>query len=366
MYDFSDTIVNSSVVVGLIFLILIFIYQTETKHRKANLLIFGLVLALVGQFIFATTLIYTKSNLTISMAKAARDLFFGFFYFFIYLHYEALSRDKPDPWIRSIFTTIIVIFTGLTITWFLDPSDMFVNNWYFRLRNIIGLACFTYALYISLFTWLKLHEKESFFETFAFFIIFIAHIIYVLGDNTYMVIFNNLGGYESIADFIATLGVFLFVFIYIFNINYLYRLPVPIHQIIVYNEAGLPLYSRSVRTKGIPVPEIHDMLFAGAVTAISSLMHESFGSITNLRQIDAESIQIYFMHKFDFTIVIIVSKGTKFLLQSLMMLNQLIAKDHYPAITEQSIINTNVMQEKIDNYIRIAFPYIQIISSEKK
>ena len=114
------------------------------------------------------------------------------------------------------------------------------------------------------------------------------------------------------------------------------------------------------------MPEIHDMLFAGAVTAISSLMHESFGSKTNLRQNDAESIQKFFMHKFDFTIVINVSKGTKFLLQSLMMLNQLIAKDHYPAITEQSIINTNVMQEKIDNYIRIAFPYIQIISSEKK
>ena len=181
-----------------------------------------------------------------------------------------------------------------------------------------------------------------------------------------MTTLNTIGGYESLADLLGTLGIFLFVFIYIFNINYLYRLPVPIHQIIVYNESGLPFYSRSVRTKGIPSPEIHDMLFAGVVTAISSLMHESFGSITNLRQIDAESIQIYFVHKYNFSVVIIVSKGTKFLLQSLTVLNTLIAKNHSQAIAEKSIINTSELQEEIDHYIQIAFPYIQIVSSEQK
>ena len=222
-----------------------------------------------------------------------------------------------------------------------------------RIANIIGLVCFGYVSYVSFITYKTLKEREAILEFISMFVVFLAHIIYVLGDNMLLSFID----YSTIADTIGTLGIFLLLLNYLSNLDYLYRLPFPIHQIIGYNSSGLCIYSRSVYTKGLKTLQIEEMLFSGLISALSSGIKESLGTSTELRYIDATNKHILLhMHK-GLTIVVVADNKSNLLIESIKTVNELIG-DTLRKKIDGSLINISELTQELDPIIKIAFPYI--------
>jgi len=90
----------------------------------------------------------------------------------------------------------------------------------------------------------------------------------------------NLSFYGAI-PFSITFGILAIAFIA--NPFYVYLLPTKINKILIFNDAGLLLYSVRI---GSEEPELsQDTLFSGIISALRSLISETTGAKTDLRKI---------------------------------------------------------------------------------
>jgi hypothetical protein len=359
MSDISEILFNSLVILGLILLGSVFFYQTRRKNRKAFYLTIGVFLGVIGQSLYVFIMIIDSSATSVLQGKYLRDLIFGGFYFFVFLHYQGLTRDRVIVRLTSIIVGILAIQGMLTLLFWIEPTNPLIQTIIARFVNFIGLTCFSYAFYVSTLTSMKVRERESLFESIFIFIVFFAHIIYVLGDNGFLSFLSTLGGYEFIADIGGTLGVYGLFLTYLANIDYLYRLPVPIHQILIFSDSGLPIYTRDVYSQGIEQTKVEETLFAGVITAISSLIKESLGTDAKLQHINATGKQVFFNEKNNMTFVIITDEGTRMLKESLLLFSRLVYAKLSGNFMEEPIQQQNYI-EPIDNLLKKSFPYIAI------
>lgn len=349
-----DLIQNVTVIIGLSLIAIIFIYQTQRKHRKVYFLSFGLLLPIIGQIFYV--IIHTSNfiNIELDIGQYIRDYLFGIFYFLIFIHFYNLYNENDNNYLINIIFGILSIFTAFLFL-SIFTNDASIISFTGRFVNVIGLVCFAYISYVSFLVAKMLRERESIVECSSYIIIFCAHIIYVLGDNYFLTFFD----YTTLADTIGVIGLILLFLNYLSNLDYLYRLPFPIYQLIVYNNSGLCIYSRSVKTKGIQSIDIEEMLFSGLISAISSGIKESLGTSTELRYIDATDKHILLKIFKGLTVVIVSDSKSNLLLESLKTINSLIGDDFRKDINE-SIINVNKMNSYLDSIVKTAFPYVSI------
>jgi len=354
--DEGTILLNLLMIPGFILLFSLFYYQTQRKNRKASFLSWGLILAIIGQTVYVIGMLMNPTGLELEMTKRLRDFIFGIFYYLLYRHFEALSRESPNRIVTNAFAGIMAVYAILTGSFLLNPQNEIIYELLRRFGNIIGGTAFLYAFIISLRTTLKVNEKESAAETISLALLFFAHIIYVLGDNYFLTILGA-GVYEELADMISTFGLFGYVLTYISNIDYLYRLPVPIHQLIIYNEAGLPVYARKVYTQGVESPYVEEALFTGVISAISSLMSDTLGAGVELREIESNKQQVFLRHHNTLSLAIIADAGTRFMTNSLEMLYEQIDDDLRKKLN-QGTVDLSTYQEELDNLVQKSFPYI--------
>lgn len=349
-----DEVQNVAVIIGLCLIAIVFIYQTQKKHRRVYFLSFGLLLPIIGQSFYV--IIHTTNffNIELNIGQYIRDYLFGVFYFLIFIHFYNLYNENDNNYLINIDFGILSIFTAFLFVSIVtnDPSFISITG---RFVNVIGLVCFAYISYVSFLVAKMLRERESIVECASYIIIFGAHIIYVLGDNFFLTFFD----YNSLADTVGLIGLMLLFLNYLSNLDYLYRLPFPIYQLIIYNNSGLCVYSRSVKTKGVQSIDIEEMLFSGLISAISSGIKESLGTSTELRYIDATDKHILLKIFSGLTVVIISDSKSNLLLESIKTINGLINEEFRKEINE-SIINVNKMYFYLDSIVKTAFPYISI------
>ena len=353
-----DFLSNLSVVIGLSLIAIVFIYQTRRKHRKIFFLSFGLIIPIVAQSFYI--LINTSSLIHINLlvGKYIRDYLFGIFYFLIFMHFHNLYNENESNYLVNIVFGIISVSTTFLILSDVtnEPVILSITG---RFTNVIGLACFSYISYISFLVAKMLREREAIVEFGSYFLVFIAHIIYVLGDNFFLQPFD----YTTIADTMGIIGIFLLLLNYLSNLDYLYRLPFPIHQIIAYNNSGLCIYSRSVHTKGIEAVAIEEMLFSGLISAISNGIKEALGTTTDLRYIDATDKHILLEMYKGITVVVVSDNKSKLLTESARTVNKLIPDDIRNYING-TLVNVSKIEDKFDFFVKTAFPYVTIDYSE--
>ncbi len=349
-----DFLTNLSVVIGLSLITIVFIYQTRRKHRKVFFLSFGLIIPIIAQSFYI--LINTTSFIQIDLliGKYIRDYLFVIYYFLIFIHFHNLYKENETAYLVNIVFGIIAIFTSFLFLSIFTNEKVLISITG-RFANVIGLACFSYISYVCFIVAKMLREREAIVEFGSYLIIFIAHIIYVLGNNYFL----NFINYENIADTLGIIGIFLLLLNYLTNLDYLYRLPFPIHQIIIYNNSGLCIYSRSVRTKGIDAIFVEEMLFSGLISAISSAIKESLGTSTELRYIDATNKHILLEMYKGLTIVVVSDNKSKLLVESIKTVNKLIPDDFRENLNT-SLVNVSKISDLFDSYIKIAFPYLVI------
>ena len=347
-----DLVTNSAVVMGLTLLSLVFIYQTQRKHRRVFYLSFGLILALLAQIFYILVYVNFSNPTDLLLGKFIRDFLFGIFYFFIFIHFHNLLREDQNNYFVNLNFGILSIFASLVLFSLTTRNDL-VLELTGRIANLIGLFCFAYVSYVSFLIARMLKERQANIEFFSMFIVFLAHIIYVLGDNFFLSFID----YVTIADTMGIIGVFVLFINYLSNLDYLYRLPFPIHQIIAYNSSGLSIYSRSVYTKGLKTIEIEEMLFSGLISAISNAIKETLGTTTELRYIDATNKHILLQMYKGLTIVIVADNKSKLLMESIKTVNSLVS-DELRSKLEKDLVNLNEITNTFDSIIKTAFPYI--------
>ena len=317
-----DFFANLFVVIGLTLITFVLIFQTQKKHRKVFFLTFCLIIPIIAQsfYVLINTTSFIHINLLIG--RYIRDYLFGIFYYLIFIHFHNLYKENDTNFLVNIVFGIIAIFsTFLFLSYFTNEPVLLTFTG--RFSNIIGLACFSYISYVCFIVAKMLREREAIVEFISYFIVFLAHIIYVLGDNFLL----NFINYENIDDAMGVIGIFLLLLNYLSNLDYLYRLPFPIQQIIAYNNSGLCIYSRPVSTKGIKATHVQDMLFSGLNSANSNGNKESLGTTTELRYIDATNKHIILEMYKGLTIVVISDIRSKLLVESIKTVNALIPDD---------------------------------------
>ncbi len=358
--------INVFITLGIILLIIIFIYQSKKKNRHAPLLTWAMLLGIIGQ-IFHVYYFWLES----SMMNVPEHVIFwklGWMWlagmsFLMYLHFEAISEIRPRTTRFGVACFIFGAYYALSMAFLLNLTDSTLEAIASRYNSIPNMFAFGFAAVTSARTTVLLKERESMFETLALAMVF-------LGMSSFVIIDNHLPGMigllsieadmETFGDVVNAAGVIILILTYLSNIDYLYRLPVPIHQLILYNSAGLPVYSRRVKTKGFEVLQVENTLFAGGMSAISSLMKEALGSSAILQHIDARHRHLFFQTRKTLTICAVADKGTKFLLQSLKLAVNLIA----PQLENQlnhPIISTKNVSDQLDTLFQEAFPYLELL-----
>lgn len=211
-----------------------------------------------------------------------------------------------------------------------------------------------------------MRERATLIEFLVLILIESSNIMYLISELLYIIKiiqFNLAIILLNISDFILLLGVLFLLSNYLIHRDFLYRLPFPVHYLIIINKAGIQVYKRHIATISIPRfdPE-KEGLMSGALRAISILMQESLGANTKLKFIDAAAYQIYFseISKEKGIIAIFTSGSSIYLKKSLNNFAKSLPMDLIEKLNKDGLF-VGAFDDELDKLLIQTFPYLVIL-----
>ena len=354
--DTADIILISINAV-LALLLSLFIYQTVRKNRHAHVMTLGLLFGLMGVSIFSIQIFLPDLLSYGDAAILANGVFYILMFYSLFIHFERVNALAPRLVPLAIMSGLAAV--GLTTSAVIlgvgsSSALILLNN--FAHDAIRGLVLLL-AAFTAFRGWLLTHEREGMMEWVSLLILAIGGIPTILGNYTEIDDFLGLGLYEW-GDLVTFIGLLILVLIYIYNPDYLYRMPVPIHGVIMYNSTGIATYSRQVRNKGFEATKMPDELMSMSITAISSVLSESLHGSAELRHIDAKFRILIFETRGDITVMLICAKATYFLRRSLKLLLHNISDSAYEVLAAEAYNKTEEIETEVDHAVKSALPYL--------
>ena len=282
-------------------------------------------------------------------------------YYFIYLHFEALSSPRLTTWRQSFILAFAFICLTFIMPYFFNLyNDLrFTDSMIEILTYLFGITCLLICLNVALNTNRLVKERATRIELMSIILILFGHLVSLYAFISQI----NSSDIIAISGYILIiLGLMLFASNYIIHKNYIYRLPFPVHQIMVINKAGILAYSRSVSVISIPdLDDTKEFLVSGLLTAIKGLIAETLGSDTRIKFVDTTKYKIFFSEipNKGGIITIISSGGTYYLKRSLKLFSLSITPEMYKQIQDPD--QKESLIESIDCLILNAFPYLELI-----
>lgn len=230
----------------------------------------------------------------------------------------------------------------------------------FRIRNVSQSAIIFSVFILAFFTVLK---ELKLTNMRPILIELIGLILLILYGGLYLVRDLFLYDYYDLLTLIALIfslsGLLLIISNYILHPDYLYLLPFPIYNFMVFNEGGSPCYVRNVEKLDIDKPQANrDHLMAGALTAVSNMFREVLGAGANIRYIDADEFKMIVTSlpekKGAF---IVISRGETALFKSSI---KRFIDTWTPQLLKDinEVMDLNKLQPRIDKLIKASFPYV--------
>ena len=363
--DITEVLLNYLIFGGLFSVALIFLYQTRKHARRAHELTMALFSGAFGQLFLTFGLFNQFNDETLSRYLLILGmLIYSLLFLFMFLHYEYEHRTMPSSRLLSVMMGIFgALVLALSLA-FINYGKLGVSLTDLALFILYGLALyvFTQSFLVSFQASRRIPEKQQIIETISIGALLSGSIAYIIGTLFRTTLMELLGFSPlTIGDVLVIIGLFMLTGNYLAKIDFLYRLPIPIHQIILFNDAGVPVYVKKVQTRGLERINIQETLFTGTITAITSLIKETLGTSSRFRTLDAGNKQIFLESNNNVTALVITDKGTRFLLRSLKQLMKLIPED-IKDMLNKPMISSSEMEEKIDPLIKKAFPYVEFIS----
>ncbi len=358
------TLSGMTLIMGLV--VMLFIYQTFRKNRRNHVLTVGFISGWIA--LLALTLRETNAFSTVTIFNAVGGLAFSLLFFCIYLHYEFASRSTPYLW-RFGFMCALLGMRVMTVTVHaLMPENIYVSAMYYPSFDIIRMSAFLFSLYISWKTWQLTGEWESAVETLAIVMLVLGGVLGIIHrpidigflPPTTEILGIPLDPTLLLSYLLTVIGIFTYLVVFIINPDYLFRLPIPLHHVIVYNETGMAFYSRAIKSKGISPIEITDQLFSGAITAISSLLSESAHQPVALQSISSSSQSILFEHHPTGISALLVCEDPSYYVKlSLRRFLQEIPNDLMNRMAETAMVNVAEIKKMLDDLVQHSFPYVE-------
>ena len=368
-----DFIINSSITFALILLLCVFLFHKIKGRLIPYYLVTALIFAIFSTFAYLIAL----EGLETTPSQLDVGLLYSFFlilvFFFIYLHYESLSRNKYTYWrIFFMFGFAIICLTSLVLYFFdLYKNWDVIGQYFYFLIIIFTILCFLFPLHVSIKIYYLMRERATLFEIFAVIIVESSNIMFLISE---ILFFTNIIQYDlatilsSISDLLILLGILFLLSNYLIHTDFLYRLPFPVHYFIIINGAGIQVYNRHIATINIPRFGLEkEQLMSGALRAISSLMQETLGTNTKLRFIDAEAYQIYFSEipKENGNLAIFTSGSSIYLKKSLNNFAKSLPDDLVEELNDIDFF-VGAFDDRLDELLTKTFPYLVILRDENK
>ncbi|MHA1771489.1 MAG: hypothetical protein ACTSYL_03595 [Candidatus Thorarchaeota archaeon] len=344
----------------LLVLVLLFIYQTFRKNRRAHVLTIALIFGIIGLTLWAFRPFlpdFLKSNTSV----LANGFAYIFMYYALYLHFEQVSRLRPQLIrlaIMSAFVGMGLITTAVIITQETSITQLTMANDF--AHDAIRMSAFLFGASVSIKSWMMTHEREEMVETSALLVLAVGGIPPILGNFFSLKSIADLSVYE-IGDLVTFIGLVMLIGVYLGNPNYLYRLPTPLFRIIIFNTTGIAVYSRAIQTRGLEKVVVSDQLMSMSISAISSVLSESLQTNAQLRRIDITQRALLFEWREDLTALLICERATYFARRSLQMVLDSIPEPLFLELKSDAVRVDPEIVNTLDTLVRASFPYLVFI-----
>ncbi|MFX1537108.1 MAG: hypothetical protein ACFFDI_23085 [Promethearchaeota archaeon] len=349
---FTIDIEGFLVALGLLSLFIIFtiilLYQT-IKHKKSGDFvtwamisgIFGSILHLLGNIFNDFRAPGAWQNYFTIIAAVV----FGFAFFCIHVF---LERNRAEN-LQGIWNAFIILLFGIalgSVLFYL--RDPIYENFLLPVTawTILGIGIFFNGARIHWDIYRTTNrEKIPLIQTIALIIIGLGFFVYLL-ESSQKTSYGNL---------LQMTGFFLYVITYIGNINYMYRLPIRIKFISVFNEAGIPLFQISWQ------PEIAEKaeLIVGAFNAVNSLLSHTLSTKEPINLIKAPRGAVMLRQRENLTVIVIAESTNAILARSL----DRFLYEFSQQISETSIVRVDQLEEIMEKSLPLllqAFPYLEL------
>ncbi len=347
----------------LLLLVILFIYQTFRKNRHAHLLTVGLLFGVAGLTLWAFRP-FLSEYLASHTSPLANGLAYVFMYYAIYLHFEQVSDLRPHLARLALMSALVGMGAATSATMLtLDSAPGALTQWNDFAHDAIRMGAFLFGMVISFRGWRMTEERNALVEWLALLILASGGIPAVMGNYFGFKHVIDMSVYE-LGDMITFVGLVLLIGMYLTHPNYLYRLPVPVYRIIIYNSVGIATYSRAVRTRGMEGMVVPDQLMSMSITAVSSVLSEGLQVNAQLRLIDVTRRVLLFEWSKDISALLICERGTYFARRSLKMLLSSISADLYERLAAEAVNVDSKMMAQLDALVQAAFPYLVFIDED--
>ncbi|MCE7749829.1 MAG: hypothetical protein GPJ51_15690 [Candidatus Heimdallarchaeota archaeon] len=299
-----------------------------------------------------TDIVNASSLFEIHMIPSAIALFV------LFLYLEFMRHEKPNTFLLATASTLLGSYLIVLILELVFKLEYGLIEPEYRVSRIIlnifqafvlGEAFYVYIQDTIRAEYKKL-KRISFIIATATGIGFIAAFLKVFERWT-----QNFFQVYGAIPFSLTFGILALAFI--FNPFYVYLLPAKINKILIFNDAGLLLYSVSIGAKESE-KAYQDILVTGTITALKLLISETTGAKTDLRKVSFRDKKLIVVENKDKNITtLIIGDSDAWILQTA-------AKHFTENFCEMfksaiSRFDGNVAQfEKANDIVRQVFPFV--------
>ncbi|UYP47103.1 hypothetical protein NEF87_003388 [Candidatus Lokiarchaeum ossiferum] len=345
--------INLSINVVLLVLLVFLVIRIVKNQADIPYIIASVFCASFGNIFYFVMNIYDSFFAIIGVSST----YFSFL--FLYMHYIYLSNDRLNIGIYSLITSFIV-YTLILAVQLISYSGQFSSDqisysldWMYIIGSTASLIAICLSFWMILQNYRNTKNRQVFIEFIGIIFLTFYRIIFFIRDIS--VIQDQI--FSIIGLVFAFLGLTIIILNYIRNPKYLYSIPFPIHSFMIYDHAGLLMYSKHFKFEEASADVNRDILITSAFTALNSLIKHNLGIGGELNRIEATGFSIYFVNLPDNAGRLgVISEGrTKFFTQSLKRF-----VSSFPDEIIQSFIKTHKFPDRkqIDDLIQNAFPYV--------
>ncbi|MCG3216882.1 MAG: hypothetical protein KAS63_09180 [Candidatus Heimdallarchaeota archaeon] len=242
----------------------------------------------------------------------------GLALFGLFLYLEYIRNEKPNTFLLGFASVLLGGYIAVYIIELSFGLETHLNPEYRTSRvflNILQAFVLAEAFYVFIQDVRKVEYKKlrriSLMMAIAFGIGFVFATLKIFERWTIQL--NPRLQFYGAIPFSITFGILAIAFIA--NPFYVYLLPTKINKILIFNDAGILLYSVRI---GAEEPELsQDTLFSGIITALRSLISETTGAKTDLRKISFRDKKLLVVENKERTVsTIIVCDSDSLILQT--------------------------------------------------
>lgn len=353
------------------------------KRDKSTL--FNPFLASAIMFGFATFLIYIIDLITwLSFeSETVRRILHGYAYGYLALflyswfqHYQAIEGKESRGYNNIILIPLsfiwmtIGIFTFKKIIFPLfnleSEFDLISDESFVTLVShptwMMGIIVYFYSYKVTKQMVLFSNQAPSKRELLVAKILLFDFILLETGN--FSITFSLIP--DGLSYLILIIGLLLFeagFLILIYNgityPSYQFYLPQAIEAILIYNKAGLLLYSISFSNER-KISEGKGNIMTSILTALSSLFKEALGYSVELNKINLKGYNVLFLSKNELpvTMVVISSHDNYFLERGMRKFFEIIPESLALQLNKQVVELTPDTTQSIDELIRVSFPFL--------